>query len=320
MGIGFALLGLVLLVGTIGFMLIEGWEPIDAFYITALIVSTLGFTDLRPSNTSAQIFTVVIIIAGVGTLYYFVGALAQTIIENQLDLGKRRIVENRIAHLKDHYIVCGFGRVGQEACRQLANEQHSFVVIDNSTETIEHVQSLGYLGLCGDAADDRVLTHAAIERARGLLTAVASDAGNVYITLSARALNPELFIIARAATTEAERKLSIAGANRVLSPYVVGGRSMAAMAIKPSVMDFINVLMHTDDLEIWVEEIVITSDSRLVGMQVGNTQIREEGMTILALRSSEGKLTANPRSDAVLHIDDTLIVLRTHVSDDAADT
>ena len=133
-------------------------------------------------------------------------------------------------------------------------------------------------------------------------------------------MNSELFIIARAATTEAERKLSIAGANRVLSPYVLGGRSMAAMAIKPSTMDFINVLMHNDDLEIWVEEIVITPDSQLVGMQVGNTQLREEGMTILAVRDSEGKLTASPRSDAVLQIDDTLIVLRTHVTNDEANT
>ncbi|NOK61593.1 MAG: potassium channel protein [Chloroflexi bacterium AL-W] len=319
MGIGVALLGLVLLVGTIGFMLIEGWQPIDAFYITALIVSTLGFTDLRPSNTSSQIFTVVIIIAGVGTLYYLVGALAQTIIENQLDRGKRRAVENRIAHLKDHYIVCGFGRVGQESCGRLAHEQRTFVVIDNDPQTIEHIQHLGYLCLCGDASDDAVLVHAGIERAQGLITAVASDAGNVYITLSARALNPHLFIVARAATTEAEHKLTIAGANRVMSPYVVGGRSMAAMAIKPSVMDFINVLMHSDDLEMWIEEIVITSDSRLVGMQVGKTQLREkEGTTILAVRYSDGKLTANPKPALLLHAGDTLIVLRTRVNNDAA--
>src|SRR5262249_36012700 len=196
---------------------------------------------------------------------FLVSAVAETAIESQFDWGKRRAMEERVARLKDHFIVCGFGRVGQQTCHQLAREGCAFVVIDSDDLRLARIERAGYLYVRGDASDDEVLKRAGIARARALLTAVQTDAANVYITLSARALNPQLFIVARAATAEAEHKLTIAGANRVISPYILGGRSMAGHALRPAVMDFLDVLVHSDDMEMWLEEVNVVPSSSLAG-------------------------------------------------------
>lgn len=307
---GCLLLSLILVVGTLGFALIEGWSLIDAFYTAVLVVSTLGFSDERPSNTASQLLTVGLIGGGVGTLYYLVGILAQGMIESQLDRGRRRSMDQRIAKLKDHFIVCGFGRVGQHTCQQLTREHCLFLIIDESEERLEKVREAGYLYIQGDASDDATLLRAGVERAQALLTAVQSDAANVYITLSARALNPRLFIVARAATAEAEHKLRIAGADRVISPYVLGGRSMAGMALRPAVMDLLDMLVHSDDFEMWLKDVHLGERSELVGATIGEAQFRQRaGVTILAVRRADGQIIANPRPEIVLHAGDTLIVL-----------
>jgi voltage-gated potassium channel len=312
--IGCGLLALILTVGTVGFMLLEGWTVIQAFYTSALVVSTLGFAEERPSGIPGRLLTVALIAAGVGTLYYLVGALAQTLIENQFDWGKRRAMEQQIAQLKDHFIVCGFGRVGQQTCRQLAQEDCAFLVVDSDEDRLRRIEDAGYLYVRGDASDDSVLKQAGIERARALLTAVQSDAGNVYITLSARALNPQLFIVARAATAEAEHKLTIAGADRVISPYILGGRSMASHALRPAVMDFLDVLVHSDELELWLEDIAVKPGSALDGARIGTADLRETaGVTILAVRHADGKMMVNPGADVTLRAGDTLIALGKHV-------
>lgn len=308
--LGCGLLSIILVVGTLGFIVIEGWDPIAALYTTVLVVSTLGFSDLRPSDTPGRLLTIVLIAGGVGTLYYLVGALAQTIIENNLDWGKRRSMDSQISRLSDHYIICGYGRVGQETARQLAQQRCSFVVVDNDAQRVEAIRAAGHLVLQGDASDDAVLQRAGIARARGLLTAVKSDAGNVYITLSARALNPSLIIVARAATAEAEHKLTIAGANRVISPYVLGGRSMASMALRPAIMDFLELLVHGDDLGMWLEEIAVARGSALDGATVAEAHLREQvGITVLAVRRADGRMSVNPPPDLELLAGDTLIAL-----------
>lgn len=310
MQLGCALLAGVVLVGMVGFMLIEGWSAIQALYTVVLIVSTLGFSDLRPSDTPGQLLTIVLIAMGVGTLYYLVGALAQNLIENQFDRSRRRSMEKRIAQLKEHFIVCGFGRVGRETAQQLKAENQPFVVIDNEEQRLQRIGEAGYLFVRGDAADDEVLKRAGITRARALLTAVQTDAANVYITLSARALNPQLIIVARAATAEAEHKLSIAGANRVISPYILGGRSMAGHALRPAVMDFLDVLVHSEELGMWLEEMIIRADSWLNGMSLGDAQLRQTtGITVLAVRRANGEIVVSPRADLRLLEGDTLIVL-----------
>lgn len=219
-------------------------------------------------------------------------------------------MEQQIGHLHDHYIVCGYGRVGRETCRQLAQQRCAFVVVDNDAQRAEAVRAAGYLVVQGDASDDAVLRRAGVVRASGLLTAVNSDAGNVYITLSARALNPSLFIVARAATAEAEHKLTIAGASRVISPYVLGGRSMAGMALRPAVMEFIELLVHSDDLEMWLEEVPVRAGSALDGVAVGEARLREEvGITVLAVRRADGRMAVSPPPALRLAAGDTLIAL-----------
>jgi voltage-gated potassium channel len=308
--IGCGILALVVLAGTVGYTLLEGWPIAEALYTTVLVVSTLGFSDEKPADAPSKLLTVVLIGGGVGTLYYLVGALAQSVIENQLDWGRRRVMEQQIAQLKDHFIVCGFGRVGQETCTLLTQESCAFLLVDNDEARIARIQDAGYLYVRGDASDDSVLKRAGIERARGLLTAVQSDAGNVYITLSARALNPRLFIVARAATAEAEHKLTIAGANRVISPYILGGRSMAGHALRPAVMDFLDVLVHSDEMEIWLEEMEVRPESALDGVQLGAVDLRERaGVTILGVRRANGQMLINPGADTRLHAGDTLIAL-----------
>ncbi len=308
--VGCLLLGLVLLLGTTGFMLIEGWTLVQALYTTVLVVSTLGFSDLRPSDARGQLLTLGLIAMGVGTLYYLVGALAQSVIENQLDWNRRRSMDQRVTQLKEHYIVCGFGRVGRQTCRQLEQEGCAFVVIDSTEERIQQIDEAGYLYVRGDASDDEVLKRAGVLRARALLTAVQTDAANVYITLSARALNPQLVIVARAATAEAEHKLTIAGANRVISPYILGGRSMAGHALRPAVMDFLDVLVHSDELEMWLEELNVGPDSWLRGMSIGDAQLRQTtSIAVLAVRRPGGSMLVNPSDGVVLAEGDTLIVL-----------
>ena len=307
---GCGLLGFVLVIGTIGFILIEGWTFVQALYTAVLVVSTLGFSDLRPSDTPGQLLTIGLILLGVGTLYYLVGALAQNVIESQFDWNRRRTMEQRVANLHNHMIVCGFGRVGRQTCQQLQQENCAFVVIDSEEPRITRIVELGYLYVQGDASDDEVLKRAGITRARALLTAVQTDAANVYITLSARALNPNLFIVARAATAEAEHKLTIAGANRVISPYILGGRSMAGHALRPAVMDFLDVLVHSDEMEMWLEEITIGPDSWLKGLSIGDADLRQStGITVLAVRRADGQITVNPKESALLYEGDTLIVL-----------
>lgn len=308
--IGCGLLVFVLTLGTAGFMLIEGWTLVQSLYTAVLVVSTLGFSDLRPSDTPGQLLTIGLILLGVGTLYYLVGALAQNVIENQFDWNRRRSMKQRVSQLHDHFIVCGFGRVGQHTCQQLRRENCLFVVVDHEDHRIARIAEAGFLYVQGDASDDEVLKHAGIMRARALLTAVQTDAANVYITLSARALNSKLFIVARAATPEAEHKLTIAGANRVISPYVLGGRSMAGHALRPAVMDLLDVLVHSDEMEMWLEEIRVETDSWLNGMMLGDAQLRQTtGIIVLALRHADGRIEINPGDDAVLHVGDTLIVL-----------
>jgi voltage-gated potassium channel len=297
-------------IGTLGYWLIEGWSPIEALFVAMMVISTLGFGDSRPTNIAGKVFTMILILGGVGTLYYLVGVLAQTLVEGQLGRGSRHRMEHRIAALRKHYIVCGYGRVGQQMCLELVQENRPFVVIDDDPTRTELLRNAGYLFIQGDASNDAILRQAGIMDAQSLLTAVASDAGNVYVTLSARALNPNLFIVARSTTVEAGHKLTMAGASRVVSPYVLGGRRMVSLALRPAVMDFLDVVMHSDDVELWIEEVIVGETSSLAGVSIGEADLRAKtGINILAIRHADGKLTVNPHTNTMMHIGDTLIML-----------
>lgn len=309
----FSVTVLVLLVvtGTAGYMLIEGWPLLDSLYMTITTVATVGFGEIHPLSNTARVFTLFLIVTGVSVFFYLVGSLAQLMFEGQIQriIGRKK-VEKRIDGLKGHYIICGFGRIGSMICRELAANGVPFVIVERSTEVLERLEDERYLWLKGEATMDECLIKAGIQRAVGLVSVVTSDADNVYITLTARGLNPDLYILARSGEEGTELKLKRAGANKVVSPYIIGGMRMAQSILRPNVVDFIEIATGSDHLDLQMEEISIPGDSRFVGETLVSSGFRKDtGVIIVGIKKSHGQMIFNPSPQAAIDADDTLIVL-----------
>jgi voltage-gated potassium channel len=235
----------IILTGTLGYMLLLGWPFLDALYMTIITVTTVGYKEVPDLSDApvGQVWTMLLLLTGVGTLFYAVVSFVELVVEGTVRgyLGRRR-VKAEIDKLSGHYIVCGYGRVGRQVAREFAADGVSFVVVDQQEASVEECMQDGRLALLGDASDDPTLEEAGIRRASGLVAAVDSDADNVFVTLSARKLNPGLHIVARASSDESAAKLEIAGADRTLSPYALGGRSLASLATQPLVVDFLDIV------------------------------------------------------------------------------
>jgi voltage-gated potassium channel len=301
----------VVVVGIVGYMVIEGWSFIDALYMTITTITTVGFREVYPLSLSGRIFTIFLIIGGVGGALYVLTTLMGYIIEGQfgITMGRRRM-KTKIAKLKRHFILCGYGRVGEEIALAFSEEGVPFVIVDNNEQRVARAESEGYLCLLADATSDDVLKNAGIEQARGLVAAVGSDTDNTYITLSARGLEPDLSIAARCSSSEAESKLRRAGADRVISPYAIGGRRMAMLALRPAVVDFIDTVTYGRGRELQLENVDVASDSPLVGLTMEQARSKV-GITILAMRKKSGKLMANPPGEEPIEDGDRLIVIGT---------
>ena len=292
-------------------MVIEGWSFLDGLYMTITTITTVGFMEIHPLSFAGRIFTIFLIIGGVGGALYILTTMVQYILEGQfgITMGRRRM-KAKIARLKGHFILCGYGRVGREIARVFNEERASFVVIDNDKEQVAKAESYGYLCLLADATSDEVLKEAGIGRARGLVAAVGNDTANTYITLSARGLHPDLFIAARCSSSEAESKLRRAGADRVISPHIIGGRRMAMLALRPAVVDFIDTVTYRPGRELQLENVDVASSSSLVNQTL--KKVRERvGITVLAMRKQSGKLLANPPDEEIIEDGDRLIVIGT---------
>jgi voltage-gated potassium channel len=298
-------------IGVIGYMVIEHWPFLDALFMTITTITTVGYSEVHPLSQGGQIFTIFLIVGGVGAALYSFTAIAAYLIEGSLGvmLG-RRYMKSKIATLKGHFILCGLGRVGEEIARTFKEEGVLFVVVDNRPDCIARAEQEGYLYLQGDATSDEVLKEAGIEQARGLVAAVGSDVDNTYITLSARGLRPDIVIEARASNEEAEIKLKRAGANGVVSPYSIGARRMALLALRPAVVDFIDILTHRRGPELQMENLVINSDSSLVGRTVQEARQCSKA-NILAINRKSGTLLANPAENEVIAAGDSLIIMGT---------
>ncbi len=266
---GIIVLGTIIVVGVIGYMTIEGWSFLDSLFMTVETITTVGYNEVLPLSSGGQVFTIFLIISGVGGALYTLTGIIRYFIEGNLGttLGRRRM-ENRISKLKGHFILCGFGRVGESVASTFHEEGVPFVVIDNKPSRIEHLEQSEYLYLEGDATRDEVLKEAGVERARGLVATLGSDADNTYITLSGRALNPEMFIESRASSEQAETKLKNAGADRVVAPYRIGARRMAMLAMRPKVVDFIDTIIRHRGPELQMENVAIENGSTLAGQTV----------------------------------------------------
>jgi len=297
--------------GTVGYMTIEKWRFLDALYMAVITLGTVGFKEVHDLSDGGKIFTMCLILVGVSVLGYIVGSLAQIMFEGQFQriMGRKK-VEKQIEALKDHYIICGFGRIGSLICKEFKANALQFVIVEKSTDTLEKLYDDGYLHLKGDATLDETLLRAGIKRAKGLISVVTSDTENVYITLTARGLNPDLYIMARSGEEGSDIKLKRAGANKVVSPYIIGGSRMAQSILRPNVVDFIEIATGSEHMDLQMEEITIPDHSAFAGDTLVSSGFRKEvGVIIVGIKKAHGKMIFNPHSQAKIEGGDTLIVL-----------
>ena len=307
-GIAVSAVVAVTVFGTIGYMIL-GFGLLDAVYQTVTTVSTVGFREIRPLSSAGIVFTIVLIIVGVGTVLYNLGVLVEAVTEGHLfDYLERRRMDTRIAGLSGHVIICGHGRVGRSAAGHLVAMGHEIVVVDNDPTRVE---GLGSPHIVGDVLHDQTLLEAGILRARALICALETDADTVYLTLSARALCPDLVIISRARTVDSKDKLVLAGATRAVNPQLIGGRRMASFALHGDVAEFLDGVMHDEELAYRVEQVRLHEGSELIGRSLGDIDVTgTSGAQLLAIRKpNKGAFVPNPTPDAVLELGTTLIVL-----------
>lgn len=296
--------------GTIGYMSIEGWTFLDAFYMTIITLASVGYKEVRELSENGRIFTIFLIIGGVGTVLYALNNGAKIILEGELKevFGRSRL-EKRIREMKGHYIICGYGRMGKIICRELKARNKRFIVIEKNPDVLIPEKE-EILLLLGDATRDEILKEAGIDRAKGLISVLPTDAENLYVVLSARELNPALFIVARAGEEGSEQKLLRAGANRVVSPYHIGGLRIAHTVIKPAVVDFIEFATKSGNIGLQMEEIVVREGSRIAGMTLDECGMgRELGIIIVAIQREGGEMKFNPTFKTVIKPNDILIAL-----------
>ncbi len=314
------ILSLVFLYSVLGYLLLERWSLLDAVYMTVITVSTVGFNEVRPLSAAGRVFTITVIISGVGTMLYTLGIFGELLVDGKLaEYARRRRMERRIAALKGHYIVCGYGRIGSQICREFAAEGVQAVVVESNREPLTTLRATDLLWVEGDAASDEVLLNAGILRARGLVSCVDSDERNVFITLTARSLNPQLLIVARSSYADSMEKLRRAGANRVVSPYQMGARRMAALAMRPVVVDLLDTVLHGENIDLVVEELVVLPGSALRGQTISESGLRANGANILAVKKKSGALRINPPDSLVLESDDLLVAIGTRQQLNAAE-
>jgi voltage-gated potassium channel len=305
------MLGLVLIIGTTGYIVTEGWQPLDALYMTVITITTVGFGEVGTVSVSGRIFTIILICMGMGIIAYTLGMVAQMMVEFQVRsiLGRRKL-GLKIKSIKNHYIICGFGRIGRIIAQELKSNGVPLLVIDNNPDSRQTLEQNEIPYIIDDATSEDVLVEAGIDRAKGLVSVVLSDADNLFITMTARGLNPGLFILARADDEQTNKKLLRAGANRVVLPYLIGGQKMAHTITRPAVTDFLELTVHNKNIELEMGELLVKKRSRLNGVTLSNSGIRQEmNVIIVAVRKENGKMAFNPSSETRIEAGDTLIAL-----------
>ena len=302
---------LVHVVGTLGYMLIEGWSAWDAFYMTVITVTTVGYGEVHPLSSAGRAFTVAVLLTGVGAFFYafslFMSVLAEGGLVQHLE---RRRLARMLDNLTDHFILCGFGRMGEIIAREFARQHAPFVVIERNVDRMHLAMDQGFLVVEADASNEEVLRRVGIDRARGLIAAVSTDAENVYAVLSARLLKPDLFIVGRAETEDARTKLRRAGADRVISPYHLGGLQLAQTALRPAVVDFVQLATSSDNMDLNLEQVHIGTGSPLEGKSLLDAGLRKRfGVVVVGIRRADGKMDFNPEPETPIRAGDDLVVL-----------
>jgi voltage-gated potassium channel len=304
---------LFLVVGTVGYPLIEGrhWTWFDGLYMTGITLTTLGYAEVHPLSNPGRVFTLFLSYAGIFTLFYFATEIVRTVVTGELQelLGRERM-EDELNTLDDHLIICGYGRMGKIVCDELEYQKKPFVAVDRQTARVLDWTYHHGVRLAGDATEDEVLRKAGVERAKALITVVGSDADNLYITLSARLMNPKLLIIARAEEAEAEAKLRKVGANKVISPYLAGGHRAVQAALRPAVLHFMEMATRSELMDLQIEEVKIDEGGECAGRTIRECGIHDRyGILVVGILKGNGDLTYNPSASTAIEVGDTLIVL-----------
>lgn len=306
----FALILGVTIFGIIGYSLMEGWSIFDAFYMTVITLTTVGYMEVHPLSNAGRAFTSVLILTGVGTMLYALSIGVRVLMEGEIReiLGRRKL-SKKIEKMENHYIICGYGRMGKIICREMLHNGAPFVIIERIPEVFAAIDK-ELLSIQGDATQDAVLKEAGIERARGLISVLSTDADNLYVVLSARGMNPRLRIVARASDEGAERKLFRAGADNVVSPYYIGGLRIAHTILKPAVVDFIEFATRSGNIELQMEEIKVKESSSITDKSLDECGIRKElGIIIVAIKRESGEMEFNPTSTSIIRKGDTLVAM-----------
>jgi voltage-gated potassium channel len=308
-----AAVGASLLIGTIGFIWIEAYSPFDAFYMALISVTTVGYMEVHPLSAAGRVFNSFLILFGVTSLFFGVGVMTQTIIELELSgYFPRRRMNKMIANLKDHYIVCGFGRVGRGAAAELKRSGVPFIIVDRNDAKIDRAMRDGMLAALGDATLDQNLREVGISKARGLIAALATDADNLFLTISAKTLNPTLNVAARVVEEEAEEKFRRAGADAVFATYTITGSRLAQSILRPHVVQFLEVATMASGLKVSIEQVRVGESSEFVSKSLRQIQLRREvGVIVLAIRRASGDMVFNPDPEAEIRAGDYLIAMGT---------
>jgi voltage-gated potassium channel len=309
--VAFLILLSIILIGTLGFHFIEGWDILEALYTTVTTMSTVGYGDYYPRTTTGQVFTIFLIIFGVGTMLYTIGLMAESMVEGRIrsmmGWGK---MDKTIKKMNNHYIICGCGRIGFLISKELAEEKVEFVVVDNNPEVLQKVEEEGLVYLKGDATNDKTLISAGIKRARGVVCVLPTDAENLYVILTAKELNPNVYILSRSEEEQSEHRLLRAGADRVMSPYTLGGVRMAMAILRPAMLDFIEITTRRQSLELRMEEIAVCDGSPMIGKSLEDSEIRQKyGLIIVAVKKDSGKMMFNPVASYIIENGDKLIAM-----------
>lgn len=305
------LLLLIILMGSAGYMIIENWSFLDAIYMTIITISTVGYSEVHPISKMGKVFTVFLVFGGVGFSVYVAAAVVQFMVEGQIRtiLGRRRL-NKKIERLKHHYIVCGYGRIGRVLCNNLRKSAIDLVVIEKAPELIPIMEEDGVLYLTSDAADEASLIQAGIKQSKCLVAALGTDTDNVFLVLTARQLNPDLVIIARASREQAKAKFYAAGANRVESPYDMGAANMAQRILRPTVTTFLDLALAYEENEIQMEEIPVGSSSELVDVMLTDSGIRQKyNLILIAVKKTDGSMQFNPSSETMIKAGETVVAV-----------
>lgn len=302
----------ILLFGTIGYQAVEpGYSFFDSLYMTVITVTTIGYGEIKQLSTEGRIFNMMLIAVGWTGIFLVARMAGQMIVEGQvIKLFGRHRMDKKIASMKGHYVVCGYGRVGRIICQEFQRHKTPFVIIERNPELVEDIIQKGYAYYQGDCTHDQSLIAAGIDRAKGLINSVAEEADAVYITLSARQHNPDLFIVVRADSLSAVQKLKRAGADKVISPHVSAGTRMAMGALRPNVVDFMTIAHLEDEEGLRIEEVVVSDRSSLIGKSFKELDVRDKyGLNVIGIRKPDGKMVYNPPAERVIGGGDTLIMV-----------